>query len=144
MPFSRLLSGASINCAFGLIGSAELNVAAAQFRGAQQRRGQDHVALELELGGGFLTRSRAGMPRDEHQFIDLRPREIDLQVMGCFGGFAVLVGAQHREIEGPARKLKIVGIAAERGDVRLGCEYQPDIVVALVLVEKVLTAFIQA
>ena len=124
MPFSRLLSGAFDQLLVRRIAAAELNVAAAQFRGAQQRDGKSTVALELELRGGFQAGSRAGMPGDEHQLIDLRPREIDLQVIRCLGGLAVLVGAQHREIERPARKLKIVGIAAERSDVRLGREYQ--------------------
>src|SRR5450631_1223840 len=122
---------------------AVLNVTAAQFRGAKQHGWQDHVAFELQLRGCLLARSRSGMPRDENQFINSWTREIDLQVIRCTGRFAVLIGAQHRKIESPTRKLKIVWVTAERRNIRLRCEYQSHVVVALILVNEVLTALIE-
>ena len=127
----------------GLIASAELDVAAAQLDGPQQRRRQQQVALELELSQGLEPRGGSGVARHEHGLVDARAREVDPQVVGHSGGLAVLVGAQYREIETPARKLKIIGIAAERGDIRLGREDEPHIVIALVLVQEVLTAVVE-
>jgi hypothetical protein len=81
--------------------------------------------------------------RHEHGLVDARPREVDPEIVRHLGGLAVLVGAQYREIEAPARKLKIIGIAAERGDIHLRREDEPHVIIALVLVEEVLTAVVK-
>src|ERR1035438_6054699 len=59
-----------------------------------------------------------------------------------FGWFAVLVGAQHREVERPPWKLKIVRIPAERRDISFRREHQPHVVIALVLVDEVLASLV--
>ena len=97
----------------GRVVGAELDESAAQFRGSHQRDGQGQIALKLELSSRLQARGRAGMAGNEHHLIGDGAVEIYLQVVGRGRGLVVLVGAQHREIERPARKLKIVGVAAE-------------------------------
>ena len=83
------------------------------------------------------------MAGDEHQLVGRGPGEIDLQIVRRGGGLVVFVRSRHREVERPARKLKIVGVAAECGDVGLRSEHQPHVRVALVLVQKVLASLVQ-
>ena len=83
------------------------------------------------------------MARDEHGLVRGRAVEVDRQILRRRGWTAVLVGAQQREVEAPTRKLEIVRVAAEGGDVRLGREDQPHVVVAPILIEPELAAAVE-
>ncbi len=84
-----------------------------------------------------------GWPGDEHGLVGGRAVEVDRQMLRRRGRTAVLVGAQQREVEAPARKLEVVRVAAERGDVGLGREDQPHVVVAPILIEPELAAAVE-
>src|SRR6185312_14595818 len=83
------------------------------------------------------------MPRDEDGLARGRPFEIDREMIGRVRGGLAFVRSQKCHIEAPARKLEIVGIAAECGDVVLRREYEAHIIVALVLVEEVLPSVVE-
>ena len=83
------------------------------------------------------------MSGNEHQLARARPREINFQMVRRPCRLAVLVRAQNGEVERPARKLEVIGIAAERRDIGFRREHQPHVVVALVLIEKILASLIE-
>src|SRR5205807_9600315 len=84
------------------------------------------------------------MPGDEHRLAGVRALRPDAQIGGRRRRLAVrVVSAQQRHIEAPARKLEVVGIAAESCDLLFGSEDQAHVVVAPVLVEPVLAALIE-
>jgi hypothetical protein len=114
-----------------------------QFRCAQERRGQGDIPLEFELRMRLESRGVAGMPGYEDEFARMRAREVYFQVVRRSRGLAVLVRPQDREIERPARTLKVIRIAAERRDVRFRGEHEPYVVVAFVFVQKVLASLVQ-
>ena len=117
-----------------LIGTAVLNVAAAQLGRAQQGGRQGDVALEFELCRRLESEGASGMSGDEHELARARPREINFQMVRRPCRLAVLIRAQNGEVERPARKLEVIGIAAERRDIGFRREHEPHVVVALVLI----------
>ena len=83
------------------------------------------------------------MAGDEHRIAGIRAVPVEAQAIRGFGRLAVLVGAQDRHVQAPARELEVVRIAAELRDTALRREYQAHVFIALVLVEPVLTALIE-
>ena len=83
------------------------------------------------------------MAGDEHGIARLGTRPVEAQVVRRLGRLAVLVGAQDRHVEAPARELEVVRVAAEGRDVALRHEHEAHIVVAAVLVEPVLAALVE-
>ena len=120
-----------------------LNQSSPKLRVAQQPERQELAALRLELLHRQQPLGRAGMAGDECRLSVFRARPVERQVFRRCRRLAVLVDAQHRHVEAPARKLEVVRIAAERRDGRLRREHQPHVVISLVLVEPVLAALVE-
>ncbi len=121
-----------------------LDHAAAQLRRALDRLRQDGVAQMLELGHGQQPLGRARVTGDEDRLARGRALAPPAQEVGRCGGPAVFVDAQEGHVEAPAGKVEVVRIAAKGRDRGLGNEHHPHVVVALVLVEKVLPAVVEA
>ena len=120
-----------------------LDQPAAQLAEAQQPERKHEVAFGLELRDGQQPLRRAGMPGDEDGFLVARAGPVELEMRRRRGGLAVLVGAQQRHVETPARELEVVRVAAEGRDRLFRRKRQAHIVIALVLVEPVLAALIE-
>src|SRR5271167_429261 len=128
---------------FSRTGLAKLNVAAAQLGGSHQRKGQSNVSLELQLSTRLQAGCGAGIAGNEHQLVGAGSGKVDLQKIRGPCGLVVFVSAQDGKIERPARKLKVVRIAPECGDISLRCKNQAHIRKALVLVEKELPPLVE-
>ena len=63
--------------------------------------------------------------------------------VGRIDRLAVLVEPDQRDVEGVARKIEIVGIAAERSGRLLRAEHQADVVIGAVFVQRVFAAGIE-
>ena len=108
-----------------------LNDSSTQLGKTQEPEWQEHLALRLELRNGEQTLRRARMAGDEHRFTILGTTPLNGEMVGRRCRFAVLVHAQQRHVETPARELEIVRVAAKCADRLLGRERQPHILVAL-------------
>ena len=83
------------------------------------------------------------MARDKHQIpLRHRPPAPD-QMVGHPRRLAILIGPKETDIEVVARKLKIVGVAPEEGDLLLRRKDQPHVGVFLGAIEVVQTALIE-
>src|SRR6185295_12819864 len=126
-----------------IAGLRELQQAPAQLRATQQRQWQIDIPQRLQLRHREQALCGARVAGDEYRLVHRRTREVDPQEIRCCGGLAILVRAQHRHVEAPARELEVVRVAAELRDAVLGREHEAHVVVALVLVQPVLPALVE-
>ena len=108
-----------------------------------QEVGDLHVAGLGQLAGRELPVGLARVSADEGQFAIRRPFRVPLQEILGLRRLAILVGAEDADIEIEARILEVVRIAAVKGDLLLGREDEPDIVVTFVAIQIVDAALVE-
>src|SRR5690606_28293837 len=123
-------------------GLAPLNQAASQFGVADEIFWELRVALKLELLDGKQSISPTWVTRNEYELARLRSFGTPWEIIRCSRRRTVFVDAQQTEIERPAGEVEVVGITAKCRNGMLRREHHAHVIVALVLVEEVLTALV--
>ena len=123
---------------------AQLDQPSAQLGLLHRQQRQGDVAQGLHLGHGQLALGGAGAAGHEHRLARLRRGVGPGQIIRRRRRLAALVEAQEGAIEGEAREVEVVRIAAEEGRVELRREHQAHVGVLAELVNLELAALVEA